>query len=145
VPCCASSLTIYFNTQYRLDAKMSGFFTAACVFAGSMVRPIGGIKSLSLMYLVAAIFLSIVSIGLPQAWMALLVFIRVGEPMAPTRYRPDIPGWLENVLLKAVSNKSMWRQPPATPLARRNPLLTWRIVAALSLVLNLVFLMSLLR
>ena len=33
----ASSLTIYFNTQYGLDAKTAGYFTAACVFAGSMV------------------------------------------------------------------------------------------------------------
>jgi len=79
----ASSLTIYFNTQYGLDAKMAGFFTAACVFAGSLVRPIGGnvadriggIKSLSLMYLLAAIFLSIVSFGLPEAWMALAAFV----------------------------------------------------------------------
>ncbi|MBI4743051.1 MAG: NarK/NasA family nitrate transporter [Betaproteobacteria bacterium] len=79
----ASSLTIYFNTQYGLDAKTAGFFTAACVFAGSLVRPIGGnvadriggIKSLSAMYLLAAIFLAIASIGLPQAWMALLVFV----------------------------------------------------------------------
>ena len=38
----ASSLTIYFNTQYGLDPKTAGFFTAACVFAGSLVRPIGG-------------------------------------------------------------------------------------------------------
>jgi NNP family nitrate/nitrite transporter-like MFS transporter len=58
----ASSLTIYFNTQYGLDAKMAGFFTAACVFAGSLVRPIGGnvadriggIKSLTVMYVAAA-------------------------------------------------------------------------------------------
>lgn len=79
----ASSLTIYFNTQYGLDAQMAGYFTAACVFAGSMVRPlggnvadrIGGIKSLSVMYLLAAIFLAIVSIGLPNAWLALAVFI----------------------------------------------------------------------
>ncbi|MDZ4098585.1 MAG: protein kinase, partial [Methylophilaceae bacterium] len=28
---------------------------------------------------------------------------RFGEPVAPTRYRPDIPHWLENILLKAVS------------------------------------------
>jgi serine/threonine protein kinase len=28
---------------------------------------------------------------------------KFGEPVAPTRYRPDIPGWLENVLLKAVA------------------------------------------
>ncbi|HEX6828454.1 MAG TPA: nitrate/nitrite transporter [Burkholderiales bacterium] len=79
----ASSLTIYFNTQYGLDAKTAGFFTAACVFAGSMVRPIGGnvadrvggIKSLSVMYLVAASFLSIVSFGLPSAWLALAAFV----------------------------------------------------------------------
>ena len=79
----ASSLTIYFNPQYGLDAKMAGFFTAACVFAGSLVRPIGGnvadriggIKSLSVMYVFAAIFLAIVSIGLPEAWMALVAFV----------------------------------------------------------------------
>lgn len=79
----ASSLTIYFNTQYGLDAKMAGYFTAACVFAGSLVRPIGGnvadriggVKSLSVMYVFAAIFLAIVSIGLPEAWMALGVFV----------------------------------------------------------------------
>ena len=79
----ASSLTIYFNTQYGLDAKMAGYFTAACVFAGSLVRPIGGnvadriggIKSLTVMYMLAAIFLAIVSIGLPEAWQALAIFV----------------------------------------------------------------------
>jgi len=90
---------------------------------------------------------------------------RFGEPMAPTRYRPDIPGWLENVLLKAVSKdpeqrfetaeeflvalergaSHAVRRPPATPLAMRNPLLTWRIIAALSIALNLVCLMLLMR
>ncbi|AYH42662.1 nitrate/nitrite transporter [Azoarcus sp. DN11] len=79
----ASSLSIYFNTQYGLDAKTAGYFTAACVFAGSMVRPIGGrvadrlggIKSLSVMYVLASLFLAIVGTGLPQAWMALVVFV----------------------------------------------------------------------
>ncbi|MFC5302538.1 nitrate/nitrite transporter [Azospira restricta] len=79
----ASSLVIYFNTQYGLDPKMAGYFTAACVFAGSLVRPIGGnvadrvggVRSLSLMYVIAAIFLAIVSFGLPQAWMALAAFV----------------------------------------------------------------------
>lgn len=79
----ASSLTIYFNDQYGLPPVMAGYFTAACVFAGSLVRPvgglvadrIGGIKSLSMMYLLAAVFLSVVSLGLPQAWMALSVFV----------------------------------------------------------------------
>jgi NNP family nitrate/nitrite transporter-like MFS transporter len=79
----ASSLTIYFNDQYGLTPVIAGYFTAACVFAGSMVRPIGGmvadrvggIKSLSIMYVVAALFLAIVSVGLSQAWMALAVFV----------------------------------------------------------------------
>lgn len=79
----ASSLVIYFNTQYGLDPKMAGYFTAACVFAGSLVRPIGGnvadriggVKSLTVMYILAAIFLAIVSVGLPEAWMALAVFV----------------------------------------------------------------------
>ena len=70
----ASSLTIYFNTQYGLDPKTAGFFTAACVFAGSLVRPIGGnvadriggIKSLTAMYVLAALFLAIVSFGKPS-------------------------------------------------------------------------------
>lgn len=79
----AASLTIYFNDQYGLSPVVAGYFTAACVFAGSMVRPIGGmvadrvggIRSLSIMYVLAAVFLATVSIGLPQAWMALVVFI----------------------------------------------------------------------
>ena len=62
---------------------MAGFFTAGCVFAGSLVSPIGGnvadriggVKSLTVMYIFAAIFLAIVSFGLPEAWMALLVFV----------------------------------------------------------------------
>jgi NNP family nitrate/nitrite transporter-like MFS transporter len=79
----AASLVIYFNTQYGLDATSAGFFTAACVFAGSLVRPIGGniadrvggVKSLTVMYVLAAAFLGIVSFGLPQAWMALIAFV----------------------------------------------------------------------
>ncbi len=79
----ASSLTIYFNDQYGLDPVVAGYFTAACVFAGSLVRPIGGavadriggIRSLSVMYLVAAAALLVVSFGLPRSWMALSVFV----------------------------------------------------------------------
>ncbi len=79
----ASSLTIYFNTQYGLDAKTAGFFTAACVFAGSMVRPvggniadrIGGVKSLTGMYLLAAASLAAVSFAPASAWTALALFV----------------------------------------------------------------------
>jgi MFS transporter, NNP family, nitrate/nitrite transporter len=79
----ASSLTIYFNDQYGLSPVTAGYFTAACVFAGSMVRPvggyvadrIGGVRSLNIMYVVAAACLVIISFAPPQAWMALGVFI----------------------------------------------------------------------
>lgn len=79
----ASSLTIYFNTQYGLTPVTAGYFTAACVFAGSLVRPvggtladrIGGIKTLSLMYLLAATFLFIASTGLQSASTAVVIFV----------------------------------------------------------------------
>jgi MFS transporter, NNP family, nitrate/nitrite transporter len=79
----ASSLTIYFNSQYGLSPVTAGYFTAACVFAGSMVRPlggriadrIGGIKTLSLMYVIAASALFIASFGLPSALAAVCVFV----------------------------------------------------------------------
>lgn len=79
----AASLSIYFNDQYGLNPVTAGYFTAACVFAGSLFRPlggmladrIGGIRSLSTMYVLAAVFLVIASAGLPQAWMALVAFI----------------------------------------------------------------------
>lgn len=79
----ASSLTIYFNTQYGLSPVVAGYFTAACVFAGSLVRPvggmladrIGGIRSLLFMYGVAAIFLLAVSIGMPTPMLALAVIV----------------------------------------------------------------------
>ena len=79
----ASSLTIYFNAEYGLSAVVAGYFTAACVFAGSLVRPVGGaiadrvggIRALTVLYLVAAIALVLASFRLPAAWMALTVFI----------------------------------------------------------------------
>jgi len=104
----ASSLTIYFNDQYGLSAVVAGYFTAACVFAGSLVRPIGGlvadrvggIRSLSVMYVLAATFLVVVSFGLPEPWMALGGFIAamlvlgMGNgavfQLVPQRFRKEI-------------------------------------------------------
>jgi NNP family nitrate/nitrite transporter-like MFS transporter len=79
----ASSLTIYFNDQYGLPPVVAGYFTAACVFAGSLVRPIGGVvadriggvRSLTVMYLIAALALATVSFGLPNQWLALAGFV----------------------------------------------------------------------
>jgi MFS transporter, NNP family, nitrate/nitrite transporter len=79
----ASSLTIYFNSQYGASPVTAGYLTAACVFAGSVVRPIGGriadriggIKTLSLTYLVAAAFLFIASTGPASMAIAVSVFV----------------------------------------------------------------------
>ena len=79
----ASSLTIYFHDQYGLTPVHAGYFTAACVFAGSLVRPfggyladrIGGIRSLSVMYILAAIFLFVLSFGIQQQGLGLIVVI----------------------------------------------------------------------
>lgn len=104
----ASSLTIYFNDEYGLDPVMAGYFTAACVLAGSLVRPIGGmvadriggIRSLLIMYALAAFFLFSVSFGLSQAWMALSLFVAamlalgMGNgavfQLVPQRFRKEI-------------------------------------------------------
>ena len=104
----ASSLTIYFNTQYGLPAVTAGFYTAACVFAGSMFRPlggaiadrIGGIKSLSVMYVASSVLLFFVSFGLDSQYAALAVFVAamlclgMGNgsvfQLVPQRFRKEI-------------------------------------------------------
>lgn len=104
----ASSLTIYFNDQYGLDPVMAGYFTAGCVFAGSMVRPlggfiadrIGGIKSLAISYMSAALFTALASTGLPSGRLALAVFffamlaLGVGNgavfQLVPQRFQRDM-------------------------------------------------------
>lgn len=88
-----------------------------------------------------------------------------GEPARPTRWRPEIPGWLENILLKAVARAATDRfetaeefilalergaaRPIAAPgrqaLIQRNPLKLWKIVATVSLAINFVLLLILLR
>jgi NNP family nitrate/nitrite transporter-like MFS transporter len=79
----ASSLGIYFNTQYHLDAVTAGYFTAACVLVGSLFRPIGGavadrfggIRVLTVLYAVAVVALVIVSFGFSQLWLGLGVLL----------------------------------------------------------------------
>jgi protein phosphatase len=88
---------------------------------------------------------------------------KFGEPVPPSRARPDIPPWLENVLLKAVARDPAQRfetaeemllaleRGEANPLLRhRAPLIersaagAWPLVAALSIGLNLLLLFVLL-
>ncbi len=104
----ASSLSIYFNTEYGLDAVHAGYFTAGCVFAGSLVRPvggaladrIGGIRALSFVYGIVAFLLIIVSFrpGSPSTALSLLVLAMLALGMGngsvfqlvPQRFRHEI-------------------------------------------------------
>ncbi len=85
---------------------------------------------------------------------------RFGEPAAPSRYRPDLPAWLENLLLRAVCADREQRfstmdemrlalergearpvsPPRPAPLAERNPLVLWQAIALLSMLLNMLLL-----
>ena len=64
----ASALPGYFNDQYGLSPVTAGYYTAACVFGGSLMRPLGGaladrfggIRTLLAMYTVAAVCIAAV-------------------------------------------------------------------------------------
>ena len=84
---------------------------------------------------------------------------RFGKPTPPSRYRPDVPAWLDECLLKAVEADPARRYETAEewllaleqaeratlsteqrPLLDREPLLVWRGIALGALVVNLVLL-----
>lgn len=79
----SSSLPIYYHDQYGLPPVLAGYATAACVFVGSLLRPvggaiadrIGGVRTLSTMYLVAAFALIVASFGLPHVLLAVAAFV----------------------------------------------------------------------
>jgi NNP family nitrate/nitrite transporter-like MFS transporter len=78
----AASLPIYFTDRFDLSTVTAGYCTAACVFAGSLVRPvggaladrIGGVRTLSTVFVVAAIALAGVG-SAPDVASALALFV----------------------------------------------------------------------
>ena len=104
----SSSLNVYFNAEYGLSPVIAGFFTAACVFSGSMVRPIGGsiadriggVRTLSIMYSVAALALVVFSFKMPNVWATLaILMVAMGAlgmgngavfQLVPQRFRHEI-------------------------------------------------------
>ncbi|KRA64162.1 MFS transporter [Caulobacter sp. Root656] len=104
----ASSLTIYFNAEYGLSPVVAGFFTAGCVFAGSFIRPVGGaladrfggVRTLSVVFALAAAGLATASFQMPSAYVALAVLmfsmLALGAgngavfQLAPQRFRKEI-------------------------------------------------------
>ena len=81
----SSSLAIYFTDSFALTPVVAGYCTAACVFAGSLVRPvggavadrIGGIRTLTAVYLLAAVTLVAISLGTHSLPLALGLFLLV--------------------------------------------------------------------
>jgi NNP family nitrate/nitrite transporter-like MFS transporter len=79
----ASTLPGYFHDQYGFDAVKAGYYTAACVFAGSLMRPlggaladrIGGIRTLLVVYTIASLSIFAVGFNLPSAAAALGLFV----------------------------------------------------------------------
>ena len=89
---------------------------------------------------------------------------RFGQPVNASRYRPDLPEWLQHNLQQAVAADPAQRFETAEhwllllergdrqalnsqprPLLEREPLKVWRTLALLSLLLNLILLLSLLK
>lgn len=76
-------LPIYFHDKFGLSAVHAGYFTAACVFAGSFARPfggaladrIGGTRLLSFVYLFVAGVLFTVARGTLPVETILILFI----------------------------------------------------------------------
>jgi NNP family nitrate/nitrite transporter-like MFS transporter len=104
----AASLSIYFTDTFNLTAIDAGYATAACVFAGSLVRPvggaladaIGGIRTLSIVYVVAAAALVGVAMN-PATFAASLALFVVAMlalgcgngsvfQLVPQRFRQEI-------------------------------------------------------
>jgi serine/threonine protein kinase/serine/threonine protein phosphatase PrpC len=79
------------------------------------------------------------------------------DPQAPSRHRPDIPKWLDNIVLKAIARDKNQRfetaeelllaldrgasrplsAPLATPLIQRDPTAVWKIGLGISVLFNL--------
>lgn len=89
---------------------------------------------------------------------------RFGQPAPASRYRPDLPAWLDEILSRALAADPARRFETAEewllalesgerqslsnaprPLLAREPLLVWRSVALTSLLLNLALLLWLLK
>ena len=104
----SSSLPTYYADSFGVTPIIAGYCTAAGVFMGSMLRPIGGaladrfggIRTLTLVYILAAVLLAVIATGpatLPLAvalFVAALGILGVGNgavfQLVPQRFRNEI-------------------------------------------------------
>ncbi|WP_031340146.1 MFS transporter [Xanthomonas maliensis] len=79
----ASALPGYFHDQFGFDARTAGWATAACVLAGSVMRPlgggiadrVGGTRALLTVYLLVAGLVATAGIGVGGAAVTLALFV----------------------------------------------------------------------
>jgi NNP family nitrate/nitrite transporter-like MFS transporter len=104
----AGSLPIWFTGELAMTPVHAGYATAACVFAGSLVRPfggaladrIGGIRTLSIVYMIAALLLVAISaapisfVAMFPLFFTVMAALGVGNgavfQLVPQRFRHEI-------------------------------------------------------
>jgi len=104
----SNSLSIWFVDTFALTPITAGYYTAACVFTGSLVRPLGGALAdrfggtltLTLVYIAAALVLATISMGPATLPLALTLFVVVMATLGigngavfqlvPQRFRSEI-------------------------------------------------------
>ena len=81
----SNSLAIWYTDNFALTPVVAGYYTAACVFIGSLVRPFGGAladkfggtRTLTVVYAFAAMLLAAISIGPASLPLAVALFMLV--------------------------------------------------------------------
>ncbi|GMQ83612.1 MAG: nitrate/nitrite transporter [Gammaproteobacteria bacterium] len=104
----ASILVLYFHQQYQLAVVTAGYFAAACILAGSALRPVGGwladrwggIRTMQILYTVVLVTLVVVGLapGSSVVTMAFLMLAMAALGMSsgavfqlvPLRFRREI-------------------------------------------------------
>lgn len=79
----ASALPGYFHDEFAFSPKVAGWATAACVLAGSLMRPLGGViadriggtRSLQMVYVAVAVLVAAVALGIGGAATTVALFV----------------------------------------------------------------------
>ncbi|MEO6093668.1 MAG: MFS transporter [Novosphingobium sp.] len=104
----STSLPTYYTDSFGVTPVIAGYCTAAGVFVGSLLRPLGGgladrfggIKTLSFVYIGAALLLALISTGPTSIMVAVALFVAtlgalgIGNgavfQLVPQRFRKEI-------------------------------------------------------
>ena len=104
----ASVMVLYFHQQYQLDPVTAGYYTAACILAGTLLRPLGGwladrhggIRSMQRLFLLTAVSMLLVSLSVRSSLLA-IIFLMIANAalgmgsgavfqLVPLRFRKEV-------------------------------------------------------